>query len=154
MLDLDGVTVRRQAAVLLDDIDWRVRAGERWVVLGANGAGKTTLLQVATGTIRPTSGRVTLLGEHVAEADLDELLPRVGWSSAALAEELPRDERVADVVLTATYAALRRGSEDYDRDDVARASSCSASSAAASLPVAASARCRKASASACSWRGR
>ena len=121
MLDVDGVTVRRQAAVLLDDIDWRVRAGERWVVLGANGAGKTTLLQVATGTIRPTSGRVTLLGEDVAEADLDELLPRVGWSSAALAEELPRDERVADVVLTATYAALRRGSEDYHRDDVARA---------------------------------
>ena len=121
MLDVDGVTVRRQAAVLLDDIDWRVRAGERWVVLGANGAGKTTLLQVATGAIRPTSGRVSLLGEDLAGADLDELLPQVGWASAALAEELPRDERVTDVVLTATYAAVRRGSEAYDGADVARA---------------------------------
>jgi iron complex transport system ATP-binding protein len=118
---VDRVSVRRGDATLLREVSWTVRADERWVVLGANGAGKTTLLQVAAGTIRPDGGAVELLGESLDEADLDELLPRVGWASAALADRLPGDERVLDVVLTASYAAVRRGAERYEPVDEARA---------------------------------
>src|SRR3954452_24877561 len=123
---LDGVTVRRGDARLLREVSWAVRGDERWVVLGANGAGKTTLLQVAAGTLRPTSGSVDLLGESLDPddddgADLDDLLPRIGLASAALADRLPPDERVLDVVLTASYAAVRRGAERYDVEDEARA---------------------------------
>jgi len=118
---LDGVTVRRGEATLLREVSWTVRGDERWVVLGANGAGKTTMLQVAAGTIRPDDGDVELLGENLAEADLDDLLPRVGWASAALADRLPADERVLDVVLTASYATVRRGAERYDAVDETRA---------------------------------
>jgi len=118
---LSGVTVHRGESTLLRDVSWTVRAGQRWVVLGANGAGKTTLLQVAAGTMRPTSGTVDLLGEPLQNADLDDLLPRVGWASAALADRLPADERVLDVVLTASYAAVRRGAERYDDVDEDRA---------------------------------
>ena len=118
---LDDVSVRRGDSALLRDVSWTVRADERWVVLGANGAGKTTLLQVASGIVRPDQGHVHLLGESVDEADLDDLLPRVGFASAALADRLPADERVLDVVLTASYATLRRGAERYDRVDEERA---------------------------------
>jgi iron complex transport system ATP-binding protein len=118
---LEGVSVCRGGATLLRDVSWTIRGDERWVVLGANGAGKTTLLQVAAGTIRPDSGTVDLLGEPLKDADLDDLLPRVGWASAALADRLPADERVLDVVLTASYAAVRRGAERYDPVDDARA---------------------------------
>jgi iron complex transport system ATP-binding protein len=118
---LERVTVRRGGATLLRDISWTVRGDERWVVLGANGAGKTTLLQVAAGSIRPDEGSVELLGEPLDDTDLDELLPRVGWASAALADRLPADERVLDVVLTASYAGVRRGAERYDPVDDARA---------------------------------
>ena len=118
---LDSVTVRRGDATLLRDISWTLRSDERWVVIGANGAGKTTLLQIAAGAIRPTSGSVELLGEPLDEADLDDLLPRVGWASAALADRLPADERVLDVVLTASYGAVRRGAERYDSADEMRA---------------------------------
>jgi iron complex transport system ATP-binding protein len=118
---LEGVRVVRGDAVLLRDVTWQVNAGERWAVLGANGAGKTTLLQVAAGTIRPTGGRVELLGESLDDTDLDDLLPRVGWASAALADRLPPDERVLDVVLTASYATVRRGGETYDGVDEDRA---------------------------------
>jgi iron complex transport system ATP-binding protein len=120
VLRLDGVTVRRGDAALLRDVSWTVRSDERWVVLGANGAGKTTLLQVAAGTVRPSGGSVELLGESLDDTDLDELLPRIGWASAALADRLPGDERVLDVVLTASYAAVRRGAERYDDVDEAR----------------------------------
>jgi iron complex transport system ATP-binding protein len=115
------VTVRRGGATLLRQISWTIRAGERWVVIGANGAGKSTLLQVLAGAIRPTRGTVSLLGESLAEADLDDLLPRVGWASAALADLIPVDEAVLDVVLTATQGSLRRGLERYDATDVGRA---------------------------------
>ena len=121
VIRLSGVSVRRGEASLLRDVSWTVRADERWVVLGANGAGKTTLLQVAAGTIRPTTGSVDILGESLDETDLDELLPRIGWASASLADRLPADERVLDVVLTASYAAVRRGAERYDAVDEERA---------------------------------
>ena len=111
---LDGVTVRRGGATLLRDINWTIRAGERWVVIGANGAGKSTLLQALAGALRPTLGAVSLLGEALDDADLDEVLPRIGWASAALAELIPAEELVLDVVLTASYASLRRGIERYD----------------------------------------
>src|SRR3954453_13451384 len=90
---LDSVTVRRGDATLLREVSWTVRGNERWVVLGANGAGKTTLLQVAAGTIRPDAGAVELLGEDLTEADLDDLLPRVGWGRAGLAARPPTPER-------------------------------------------------------------
>ncbi|MBV9096981.1 MAG: ABC transporter ATP-binding protein [Frankiaceae bacterium] len=118
---LDGVHVVRGDHVLLRDVSWQLNPGERWVVLGANGAGKTTLLQVAAGSIRPTDGRVDLLGESLNDTDLDDLLPRIGWASAALADRLPADERVLDVVLTASYATVRRGAERYDAVDEDRA---------------------------------
>ena len=118
---LDNVSVRRGDTTLLRDVSWTVRADERWVVLGANGAGKTTLLQVAGGSVRPDGGHVELLGESLDDADLDDLLPRVGFASAALADRLPADERVLDVVLTASYATLRRGAERYDSVDEDRA---------------------------------
>jgi iron complex transport system ATP-binding protein len=118
---LDNVTVRRGGATLLRRINWTILAGERWVVIGANGAGKSTLLQALAGAVRPTSGAVSLLGESLDDADLDELLPRVGWASAALADLIPVDEAVLDVVLTASHASLRRGLERYESADVARA---------------------------------
>jgi iron complex transport system ATP-binding protein len=118
---LSGVTVRRDGATLLHDVSWTIGDGERWVVLGANGAGKSTLLSVLAGSIGPDEGEVSLLGEPLADADLDEVLPRVGWASAALADRLPADERVLDIVLTASYAAVRRGVEFYDGSDELRA---------------------------------
>ena len=86
VLELAGVTVRRGGATLIDSIDWTVEEDERWVVLGPNGAGKTTLLQVASAQIHPTSGVAGILGEVLGTVDVFELRPRIGLTSAALAE--------------------------------------------------------------------
>jgi iron complex transport system ATP-binding protein len=118
---LDDVSIRRGGVTVLRRISWTIRADERWVVIGANGAGKSTLLQALAGAVAPTRGTVSLLGEQLGEADLDELLPRVGWASAALADLIPARERVLDVVLTASHASLHRGVELYDDADIARA---------------------------------
>ncbi|TQK71027.1 MULTISPECIES: ABC transporter ATP-binding protein [unclassified Nocardioides] len=121
VLELAEVSVRRGRATLLDRVSWVVREGERWVVLGANGAGKTTLMQIAAAQLHPTAGAVGLLGELLGTVDIFELRPRIGVSSAAVAEQIPRNETVRDLVLTASYAVLGRWNEAYDAVDHDRA---------------------------------
>jgi iron complex transport system ATP-binding protein len=121
VLELSGVSVLRDRATLLDAIDWEVAEGDRWVVLGPNGAGKTTLLQLAAANIHPSRGTATVLGETLGAVDVFELRPRIGLSSAALAERLPAKETVRDVVLTASWAVVGRWREHYDDLDSERA---------------------------------
>ena len=121
VLRLRGVGVRYDRSMLLRDIDWTARSDESWVIIGPNGAGKTTLLQVAATLLRPTHGTVEVLGEPLQQADIDDLRTRIGMSSAAVADRVPPQEKVIDLVLTASYGILGRDTEDYDSDDVTRA---------------------------------
>jgi iron complex transport system ATP-binding protein len=121
VLDLQGVTIRRGTTTILDGLTWTVREGERWVVLGRNGAGKTTMLQVASGRMHPTAGVARLLGEQLGKVDVFELRPRIGLSSAALADRIPPGETVRDVVLTAAYGVTGRWREAYEELDESRA---------------------------------
>jgi iron complex transport system ATP-binding protein len=91
------------------------------VILGPNGAGKTTLLQVAAAQLHPTSGVAGILGEVLGTVDVFELRPRVGITSAALAERIPRHELVEDVVVSASYGVVGRWREKYDELDHERA---------------------------------
>jgi iron complex transport system ATP-binding protein len=121
VIELAGVTVRRGRAVLIDDISWEVEEDERWVVLGPNGAGKTTLLQVVAAQLHPTEGVAGILGEVLGTTDVFDLRPRIGLTSAALADRIPRHELVRDVVVSASYGVVGRWREAYDELDHERA---------------------------------
>lgn len=49
VVEMRHVNVTHGGRPILRDINWTVRAGERWAVLGPNGAGKTTLLSLICG---------------------------------------------------------------------------------------------------------
>jgi iron complex transport system ATP-binding protein len=121
VLEFADVSVVRSNTKLLDDITWSVAERERWVILGPNGAGKTTLLQIAGSQMHPTSGYASVLGEILGMVDVFELRPRVGLTSAALADRIPRNETVFDLVRTAAYGQLGRWRETYDDLDDERA---------------------------------
>src|SRR3954454_21024238 len=114
VLEFADVTVRRGGATLIEGVDWTVEEDERWVVLGPNGAGNTTLMQVASAQIHPTSGVAGILDEVLGAVDVFELRPRIGLTSAALADRVPRQERVHDVVVSASYSVIGRWREQYD----------------------------------------
>jgi len=121
VIDFADVTVRRGQATLLEGVHWTVCDGERWVILGPNGAGKTTLLQLASAHLHPTSGHAEVLGETLGSVDVFELRPRIGLTSAALADRIPRHELVKDAVVSASYGVVGRWREDYEFLDHHRA---------------------------------
>ena len=119
--ELAGVSIVRGEATLLDGVDWRIDEADRWVIIGPNGAGKTTMLQILTAQMHPSSGLAEVLGEVLGSVDVFELRPRIGVASAALADRIPRSERVADVVISAAYAVMGRWRENYELADLERA---------------------------------
>jgi ATPase subunit of ABC transporter with duplicated ATPase domains len=83
---------------IYNGLDFLVRRGERWCVMGVNGAGKSTLLKLVTGTTQPDDGAVTLGGsvkmgyfaqhamdllqaEHTVWDTLANTFPRAGQGS-------------------------------------------------------------------------
>lgn len=109
---------------MLDDVTLEVEAHQRWLVLGPNGSGKTSLLRVAALYDHPSSGTVDVLGERLGRVDVRQLRRRIGYASAALADQLRPDLRALDVVRTARFAALEPWWDRYDRDDDERAAAC------------------------------
>ena len=65
MLELENITAGYGDTVVLRDVTLSVPDSTVVALLGPNGAGKTTLLRVASGLIKPMSGRVILNGEDV-----------------------------------------------------------------------------------------
>ncbi|MEE2033164.1 ABC transporter ATP-binding protein [Rhodococcus chondri] len=121
LIEFEDVLVRRGGNVLVGPVTWKVELDERWVVLGPNGAGKTSLLRVAAAETFPTSGTAHVLAETFGRTDLSELRPRIGLSSSALANRVPADEKVIDLVISAGYGVLGRWRERYDEVDTERA---------------------------------
>ena len=121
VLALRGVSRTIDGVRVLRDVDWEVRPGQRWVVLGPNGSGKTTLVRIATMWEHPSAGTVELLGERLGRVDVRQLRARVGFTSAAMADMLRPSLTAAEVVMTAKHAALEPWWHAYDAGDVDRA---------------------------------
>jgi branched-chain amino acid transport system ATP-binding protein len=67
VLELSGVTGGYGKTTVLRQVNLSVPRGQVVAALGANGAGKTTMLRVASGTLRPSEGSVTLAGKDVTK---------------------------------------------------------------------------------------
>ena len=59
---IEGVTAGYGRRIALSDVTLTVASGSLLAVIGPNGAGKSTLLKLIAGLIRPTSGRLSVLG--------------------------------------------------------------------------------------------
>jgi ABC-2 type transport system ATP-binding protein len=76
-LETTGLTKRYGRRSALTDCTLSIPQGHVVGLVGPNGAGKTTLLQLAVGLIRPTDGRIAVLGDRPAAGP--EQLARVGF---------------------------------------------------------------------------
>jgi len=120
-LRLTGVSLVRDGTAILDSIDWTVRSGERWIVLGANGSGKTSLLRIASLYLHPTRGTVEVLDKTLGRVDVRAHRRNIGMVSSSFADLLRPAITALDVVMTAEHAALEPWWHEYTDVDRQRA---------------------------------
>ena len=85
---------------VLNGINLKVYRGETFVIMGGSGCGKSTLLRHIIGNLKPTSGRVVLLGNDITDfygAQLDSVRKKIGMSfqSSALFDSMTVAENVS-----------------------------------------------------------
>ena len=64
--------------LILDQLNFQLRQGERVALIGENGQGKTTIVKLITRLYDPTEGQVLLDGVDLREYDLDDLHREIG----------------------------------------------------------------------------
>ena len=78
MIEVQHVTKRYGPVAAVNDVSFRVEAGQILGFLGPNGAGKTTTMRVLTGYLPPTEGTATIAGFDVLEEPI-EVKRRTGY---------------------------------------------------------------------------
>ena len=97
-----GLAKRFGSVEALRELDLEVKQGEVFGYLGPNGAGKTTTIRLLLDFIRPTGGRIEVLGGTGADPAVRR---RIGYLPA----ELPIDPRWTAQDLIDFYGTLRGG---------------------------------------------
>ncbi|KRE54481.1 molybdenum ABC transporter ATP-binding protein [Paenibacillus sp. Soil522] len=113
MIDIHNVSWNRNHKLILQNMNWTVKEGEHWCLLGLNGSGKTTLLNMINGYIWPTEGSMSVLGKTFGEYDLRELRKSIGWVSTSLQQKLYGSETALKIVLSGKFATIGL----YDQTD-------------------------------------
>lgn len=132
LVRIRGLSFRREAKVIFEDVDLDIRRGQVTAIMGPSGCGKTTLLRIIGGQLRPQAGSVVVDGEEVTKLSrrgLMQLRKRMGmlFQSGALLTDLDVFENVAfplrehtrlppelirDLVLMKLQAVGLRGARD------------------------------------------
>lgn len=116
ILEVDGVTMAFGDFVLQRDIDFEVRRGEIFFIIGDSGSGKSTLLRHILGLIRPASGEIRMGGMRIDpddEVTMRRYLERIGvlYQAGALFSSMTLSENVELVLEQRTRLPARERRE-------------------------------------------
>jgi phospholipid/cholesterol/gamma-HCH transport system ATP-binding protein len=73
VLEVDGIVTRFGTQTIHNGVSFRVHRGQLVALIGGSGTGKSVLLREIIGLMRPTAGKVRLLGTDIWNAAPDEL---------------------------------------------------------------------------------
>ena len=109
-VNIENATVCLNGKEVLHSINWQVKNGERYFILGANGAGKTTLVKMLLGYIWTLYGaKVEILGKQLGKFDLNELRKSIAWVSPFIQKYLKSYDIGVDTVLSGQEGSLGFG---------------------------------------------
>jgi len=77
MIDLAAAHEQAPGVPAIEGVNWRVGAGEFWVVGGLHSSGKSVLLTAAAGINRPLRGKLQLFGGDPTTLDEEEAFRRL-----------------------------------------------------------------------------
>jgi phospholipid/cholesterol/gamma-HCH transport system ATP-binding protein len=73
VLEVEGIVTRFGKSAIHDGVSFAVERAQVVAIIGGSGTGKSVLLREIIGLLRPTSGRVRLLGTDIWAASAEEL---------------------------------------------------------------------------------
>ncbi|MDB6086717.1 MAG: hypothetical protein JWN43_4598 [Gammaproteobacteria bacterium] len=106
LLRISGADLYVDYRAVLRDVNWDLRAGEHWAIVGDNGAGKSSFLKLLYGDLSPA------LGGKIERTDFPRGTPiqawkrRVGYVSPELQSDYAVDVTVSDLVASGRYASI------------------------------------------------
>lgn len=106
ILELRDVRASYGAIEVLHGVDLAVHKGHVVALLGPNGAGKSTMIKVASGLLKPTSGKLMVAGRNVTGASADALA-RAGLCTIPEGRGIFPNLTVRDNLMMATFGGHR-----------------------------------------------
>ena len=108
IVGMENVSIRYGDKQVLDKVNWRIRQGERWALLGHNGAGKTTLLSIINGD-NPQSyaNKIVLFDRKKGSGEsIWDIKKRIGFVSPELYQYFPYGSTCLEAVESGFYDTL------------------------------------------------
>ncbi|MGO4671313.1 ABC transporter ATP-binding protein [Bosea sp. 2YAB26] len=99
-----------------DDVTFSLEKGARHALIGPNGAGKTTFVNLLTGVLRPTSGRVSLMGQDITGLSREARVKR-GVARTFQINQLFGTMTPLEMISLVTAERLGRGMRLFQRLD-------------------------------------
>ena len=105
-VQIKNATVYLKDTLVLKSIDWTVRSGEHWALVGNNGSGKTTLLKLIFGELLPIDGGTVHWFNSRIWHGLADIREQVGYVSAEYQENYDRNVTGLEVVESGFFASI------------------------------------------------
>ena len=106
LVQIKQATVYLKDTAVLNAIDWTVRSGEHWALVGNNGSGKTTLLKLIFGELLPVDGGTVHWFNSRTWNGLADIREKVGYVSAEYQESYDRNVTGLEVVESGFFASI------------------------------------------------
>lgn len=108
ILSYKNVSFRRDGREILKDINWEIKKGENWALLGLNGSGKSTLLSMIPAYTFATSGEVSVFEKKFGTCVWAEVKEKVGFVSSSLNtfSDSLNNQTLNNIVLSGKYNSI------------------------------------------------
>ena len=108
ILSYKNVSFKRDDREILKNINWEIKEGENWALIGLNGSGKSTLLSMIPAYTFATKGEVSVFDKKFGTCVWAEIKKKVGFVSSTLNNFSDRLNQLSliDVVLSGKYNSI------------------------------------------------
>jgi molybdate transport system ATP-binding protein len=106
LLQLRAVDLYRDYRPVLRQVDWTLKRGEHWAIVGRNGSGKSSFLKLLYGDLHPKLGGVIERDRVPFGTPIADWKRRVGFVSPELQAEYFLARDLEEVVVSGRYASV------------------------------------------------
>lgn len=108
LVDLRNTTVKYGDTLVLDNLNWTMKQGENWAIVGPDGAGKTTLLSlIIADNPQAYANEIYLFGKRKGSGEsIWDIKKRIGVVSSELQIHYRKRMKARDVVLSGFFDSI------------------------------------------------